>query len=332
MTKFIGTLSRSHASHSSGSTASRDARRPSGQPPARGQRHQQVETDTSDDESADEARDLPTVPANRPASSVSSHRYRTPMAGSLAMSPPPLPGVPITQPLPGFETPSAFAEPLTVSSPSSVYPTTSSYVGQFSETSRHALTSPPNIYPAHPNYLGPAQSLPMRVYGPARPPSRPMLERAIENVQAHLAALTERLESLESVSRHPSRSNISLSPRGARSPSYGPRSPADGRARHHEWDLEDLGMWSLVLNPLSRGVDSLKELATFFARNENRSPTLIIVRRLCLDVSFLLCVLALVRTIWKRSGVRRREVRAALIVLWRALLGTKERVLVDRGV
>lgn len=91
-------------------------------------------------------------------------------------------------------------------------------------------------------------------------------------------------------------------------------------------------MWSLVLNPLSRGVDSLKELATFFARNENRSPTLIIVRRLCLDVSFLLCVLALVRTIWKRSGVRRREVRAALIVLWRALLGTKERVLVDRGV
>lgn len=76
----------------------------------------------------------------------------------------------------------------------------------------------------------------------------------------------------------------------------------------------------------------MKELATFFARNENRSPTLIIVRRLCLDVSFLLCVLALVRTIWKRSGVRRREVRAALIVLWRALLGTKERVLVDRGV
>jgi len=88
-----------------------------------------------------------------------------------------------------------------------------------------------------------------------------------------------------------------------------------------------------VLNPLSRGLDKMREFTTFFAPNENRSPSAIIVRRLCLDVSFLVCVLGLVRVIWKRSGVRRREVHAALVVLWRAILGSKpDRVMVDRGI
>jgi len=92
-------------------------------------------------------------------------------------------------------------------------------------------------------------------------------------------------------------------------------------------------MWSFVVNPVSRGIEALREAATFFARDEHRSPTLIVVRRLCLDVSFLLCVLAVIRAIWRKSGVRRREVNAALIVLARAILGTKKaRVMVDRGV
>lgn len=95
-----------------------------------------------------------------------------------------------------------------------------------------------------------------------------------------------------------------------------------------------MGMWSLVLNPASRGLDRLRELVAFFVRNEHRSPSLIIVRRLCLDVSFLLFVLGSIRVLWKKSGVRRREVYVALVVLWRAILGSSKpsRVMVDRGV
>ncbi|KAJ6599366.1 hypothetical protein DFH09DRAFT_1022357 [Mycena vulgaris] len=334
------TLSGSRQSDSSGSTASDDAHS-SHYVQARQTAQPHAEPETSEDETEDEAdRQLPVIhePAmsqiNRPPSSVSSNRYRTPMAGSLATSPPPvLHRVPETQPMPGFETPSAFGEP---STPSSFFPPGSSYVGQFSESSRAELTSPPNIYPAHSQYRGQAQPLAPRQYGvPSRPVSRPTLEHAIENVQAHLAALSERLESLESISGHLSRSRISVSPRVGGSPSWGPGrgSPPHGRDTH-EWDLDDLGMWSLIANPIARGIETVREAATFFARDENRSPTLIIVRRLCLDVSFLLCVLAVIRALWRKSGVRRREVNAALVVLWRAILGTKKapRTMVDRGV
>jgi hypothetical protein len=89
-----------------------------------------------------------------------------------------------------------------------------------------------------------------------------------------------------------------------------------------QWDIDDLGMWSLVLNPLSRGIVRLREVAIFFARNEHRSPSMTIVRRLCLDVSFLLSVITIVRGLWIRSGVRRREVKIALIILWRAIVGS----------
>jgi hypothetical protein len=82
-------------------------------------------------------------------------------------------------------------------------------------------------------------------------------------------------------------------------------------------------MWSVVLNPLSRGLEKLRAMSTFFARTENRSPSMIIIRRLCLDVSFFLCVIAIVGAIWRKSGVRRREVKTALVVLWKAVLGVK---------
>lgn len=294
---------------------------------------EEPDSTSDEEESEDEAHEPPTVrveqttsQSNRPQSSLSSHRYRTPMTGSLAMSPPLTHNVPATQPLPIYETPSAFAEPSPVSSPS--YQATSSYVGQFSESSRAGMGTPTHIYPAHPHYRGPQQPLPMQ-YGPLRPASRPALERAVENVQVHLAALTERLESLETLTTL-SRSHVSLTPRTMGSP--GRRgSPSGGRGP--QWDLDDLGMWSIVLNPLSRGLESLREFAVFFARNENRSPTSIILRRLCLDVSFLLCVIGVVSALWRKSGVRRGEVREALIVLWRAILGTKpQRSLVDRGV
>jgi hypothetical protein len=82
-----------------------------------------------------------------------------------------------------------------------------------------------------------------------------------------------------------------------------------------------MGLWSLVLNPLSRGVDQVKEWAILFSRDETRSPAKTIIRRLALDVSFLLVVLAVIRALWRRSGVRRREVKSALVILWKALIG-----------
>jgi hypothetical protein len=281
---------------------------------------------TSEDETDDEAHELPLMPEShpqmRPQSSLSSHRYRTPMAGSSVMSPPPLHmTVPATQPMPGFETPSAFAGPSSNVIPP-LYPAATSYPGKSSGI--EIASSPGHPY-SYPQYRG-------QNHGPIRPASRLSLEHAIENVQAHLAALSERLESLEGLVVQPLRSHASLS--GGVSPNWGGvagrGSPAD-RDRP-EWDIDELGMWSLLLSPLSRGVDGLRTFSAFFARNENRSPTLIIVRRLCLDVSFLLCVLAVIRILWRRSGVRRKEVRAALVVLWRAILGSKERTLVNRGV
>ncbi|KAJ7067984.1 hypothetical protein C8F01DRAFT_1116447 [Mycena amicta] len=329
-------------SDSSGSTASEDIPQPHYVQPRPISHPRTTGPEASGDDTEDDELPLavptvhesPVTTIHRPPSSVSSNRYRTPMAGSLlATSPPPvLPRVPETQPMPGFETPSAFAEP---STPSSFIPG-SSYVAQFSEISRANLTSPPNIYPVHPQYRESVPTAPShRTYGvPSRPISRPTIEHAIENVQAHLAALSERMESLESFSGNLSRSRVSASPRAVGSPSWRAAHGSPTGRNTHEWDLDDLGMWSLVAHPISRGIESLREAATLLARDENRSPTMIIVRRLCLDISFLVCVLAVIRALWRKSGVRRREVKAALVILWRALLGTTKsnRVLVDRGV
>ncbi|KAJ4472173.1 acyl CoA binding protein-domain-containing protein [Lentinula aciculospora] len=294
--------------------------------------------DEGDEEMEDQANELLIRPEqglgasqiNRPQSSLSSHRYRTPMAGSLAMSPPPNHGIPTIQPLPGFETPSAFAEPSPTSIPSSLYPVGSSYVG-FSESSRGGMTSPPqSLFPIHPQYRHQAQSLPLGQYGVVRPASTLAMERAIESVQSELAAVTERLEIIESVSPLPSRSHLGTSPRGTPTWGVGRRSPP--HELHADWDLDDLGMWSLVLNPISRVIERLKELSRFFARNESRSPSMIVLRRLCLDTSFLFCVIGLIRFLWQKSGMRRREVNAALRVLWRAIMGRDNRIMIDKGV
>lgn len=265
--------------------------------------------------------------SNRPSSSLSSHRYRTPLATSVVVSPPPIHGIPSSQPRPDFATPSAFADPSPISSPSN--PTMSSYVG-ISDPSRAEAATPTRTpsYTPHRPYRGPQQ--PLAPFGSMRPASDATLERAIENVQVHLAALTERIDSLET-SLSVSRSNTSLTLRHLGSSPRGRHSPHEGHGPC--WDRDDLGMWSLVVNPLARVLDKMRDLATFFARNEDRSPTRMIIRRLCLDVSFLVCVLAVVRLLWKRSGVRRREVHIALRVLWHAILGAKpDRVMIDQGV
>ncbi|KAF8225402.1 ACBP-domain-containing protein [Tricholoma matsutake] len=327
-------FSKSPGSDSSGSTASDDVnptRHPHVGPPLQRGQAEQYGTGSDQEDSEDETHELPAVhvepamsQAYRPESSLSSQRYRTPMTASLVMSPPPAQRIPPTQPLPSFETPSAFAK--ASPAPSTSYPpTSSSYVGQFSGSSRGETTTPTHLYHAQHQYSGQTPPRPVQ-YEPIRPASILTLEHAIENVQGHMAALAERLESLETLTNL-SRSHLSYTPGAIGSPSRGRGSPTAGRSPH--WDIDDLGLWSFVLNPLSH---TLREFLTFFARNENRSPTSIVIRRLCLDLSFLVCVVAVVRALWRRSGVRRREVRAALVVLWRAILGTKPRVMIDQGV
>ena len=311
------------------------------------------ETDESTSDEEDEALDrVPpaiTTPhaasaLNRPQSSLSSRPYRTPMASMLLVGSPP-PHVPTSQPHPGFQTQSAFAESST-SIPSSVYPPTTavSYPNQLERS-----PDPTSIhgYPARPS-LPPSQT-PHRQYslqsGPPRPVSAsasiPMLERAVESTQAHLAAITERLETLELTMHH---SSTSLSASGVpRSPVGGPPGDGYGYGYGHgygaplRWDLDEMGMWALVLRPLARALALFRRLAAFLAAPgpgpRTRSPTLVVIRRLFLDISFVLCALAVAKAGWRRSGVRRKEVSVALRVLWRAIVGQQApRRMVERGV
>lgn len=267
----------------------------------------------------DETRELPiamqpehtVLPFNRPPSSISSRRYRTPLDGSLAMSPPPEQNLPAIQPHPGFETPATFAgEDSLGSLPSQ---TVSSYVGISPDFSHTKIPTSLHLRTVHSAYRTPLPQQPSTL--PVRPVSRSNLERAVENVQVNLIALTERLESLEtfaSISKPNLRGELGPSGCGKRSPH--PRRPLD---------LDELGMWSLVLRPLYQGLEKLRNLVYFFARSENHSPMLIVIRRLCLDASFLACLLICVKLLWKKSGIRRREIRAALVILWSAILGSK---------
>ncbi|KAF9222054.1 ACBP-domain-containing protein [Gyrodon lividus] len=301
---------------------------------------------SEDGEIGDEARDLPAVrdasQQPRPLSSISlSSRYRTPVMGSFAASSPPprRESVPPMQPLPNFETLSTFADPQSATSipPSSVYPSSVSYAGRCPSSPRD-LT--PQIQSATSHHRGQPVG-PPRHYsamgGLIRPPSRALsmsLEHAVENVQAHLAALTERIDTLESslASRlHPraQQSTSSLPSRG----SSGRDSPAGPRSAPQDLggDIDDMGLWSLVLKPFLRGLFYLQRILFFFLRSEqNRSPVLIVVRRLLLDISFVFAVLGILRTVWRESGSRRREVGAALIVLWGAVSGKRGRALPGR--
>ncbi|KAG2148123.1 ACBP-domain-containing protein [Suillus clintonianus] len=268
---------------------------------------------SEDGESGDEAHDLPPlrepVQQPRPLSSMSS-RYRTPVTGPLAMSPPlaGLANAPPMQPMPTYQTQSAFAGQSAPIASSSVYPPPGQYSGTYQS---------PEFVPRIQSALSIRGGRPYGTEAPIRTPSRLPLEQAVENVQTHLAALTERLDMLESQVVHPQRSTVSLPLRS----SSGRGSPTDNRPEALEWDLDDMGMWSLVLKPSSRVMVSLKQLLIFFARSENRSPVLTIVRRLFLDISFSLAVLGLLRLTWKKTTTRRREVNAALILLWAALSG-----------
>lgn len=163
-----------------------------------------------------------------------------------------------------------------------------------------------------------------------RPHSAMALERAVEGVQAHLAALSERLDALEA---HALRSSGGMiSPRVGGS---GPLASGRGSPYAHRGGggLDDLGLWSYVVRLLLGCIRSARSTFAHLLSSEGRSPALIIVRRLFLDLSFILAVLALVRAGWRKSGVRRREIAHALRVLWRAVVGEQvPRALISRGV
>ena len=327
--------------------------------------------ETSEDD-RDEPRPLPGAasqgdPSFRSPSSLSSHRYRTPLAGSTFS---PAPMVPATQPLPGFTTPSAFGgstSPAAVPSSASAstfiaaghYPSSSTtYPSHFAHTpaspshrSAHPQSTTFNAIPQR------SSTHPSGTFFPGQIDHRTPVERAVESVQAHIAALTERVEMLESMTGRrqlPALSSSSLLPLGASASFLGP--PGPGRT----WDPSQMGLWSFVIAPLARIVESLRVLTSFiaytpveddrhhirdpryrlYARGRGFSvstPVLLVIRRLFLDVSFILTVLGLSGWIWRKTGLRRKEVYVALGVLWRALVGSdaaprKGRKLVDKGV
>jgi len=264
---------------------------------------------------------------NRPQSSASVHRYRTPMA-SMLLSPPPVSmSVPPSQPRPQYETPSAYAGHVTPQIPAPSYPPMTSYSGEYPQSSRTDLvSSPPTQYPMQPLYRSTSRqqfSRPFPLHGSAAGQ-----QSEHDDMQLRIRVLEERLERLEFTLPRSTSSLLSngrgRSPRGAMSP----HGVADG-----PWDVEHMGMWAVVLNPLSSLLARFRQLMEFLAYNPDRSPGLLVVRRLFLDISFFLCLLALVKLSWRRSGVRRKEVLHALRGVWWAIVGRRPpKILLDKAV
>jgi len=278
------------------------------------------EDETTDDEAMKSRASGRTAAINRPHSSLSTDRYRTPGTSSTLMSPP---GVPSSQPQ-GLETFSAFGEPSIASLSSYPQPYTEQPVprGPASPPSQSAYRRPPS---ARPHALSAAGL-------PYHSPSRLALERAIESVQTQLAALSERIEMMESHSL--GTQVFGLSPGPSRSsPTFAGGSSPSGARDVIPWNFDELGLWAIVFKALARVSVSLREVAIFLSNNEGHSPTFLILRRLFLDLSFILCTLKLIKTVWRRTDVRRRAVSAAMQALWWAIVGkTPPRNMADRGI
>ena len=364
----LGTLTRD--SDSSGSSGSEPENPPytshfhGGHSSQRAHPNQQA-TEASEDEETDSEQDReggeidhPTrgdatsphtepTPRQRPLSSlsaISGNKYRTPM-GSVLTSPPPsnysvlsvqtLHNVPNQQPMPIYETQSAYDDGATVNN-DNFNTATTSYPAHLAHSSRNSESGygcrrqGPHMTSEY-VYRRPASvvhSAPIQ--GQLRPGSRSTLERAVENVQSHLAALSERLETLE-ISQSSIRVRPAASPRDSHSPNrFGPASSGE-----LVFDLDDMGLWSLILQPLAKLLASVRRVAAFLAVNENRSPTFVVIRRLFLDLSFVLAVLAVAKVGWRRTGLRRKEIYIALGVLWGAVTGGRSgrvRRMVEQGV
>ena len=109
------------------------------------------------------------------------------------------------------------------------------------------------------------------------------------------------------------------------------------------FDWDHMGLWSVMLAPLARTTKFLAQIVAFLlarrpqgaGRGERMSPGVVVLRRLILDASFVLCVLLVGRKMWRKSGVRRREVVGALKAVWAAIVGSNAgagRVLIDKSV
>ncbi|KAH8999312.1 ACBP-domain-containing protein [Lactarius akahatsu] len=261
------------------------------------------EEETTDDETTDLGAPEQTPALNRPQSSLSSHRYGTPGASSTLLS---TPAVPTSQPQ-GLETLSAFGGSVSTS-----YPRPSA---------EQAVPRDTASLPSRSTYPG----------IPHRPPSRIALERAIEIVQTQLAALSERIELIE---LHSSNTRLASPPGPSRSsPTFAGRRSPSGSRDVTRWDFDEMGLWAIVFKGITRVLASLRQFAIFLSDSEGRSPTFVVVRRLFLDLSFIICALALIKTVWRRTGVRRREVSTAIRALWWAVLGkAPARSMADRGI
>lgn len=313
------------------------------------------EDDTSESETDGETDDVPPPPPQppqqvqqtsnsppivRPRSSLSSqYRYRTPVARSNATFSPahspnaqqgPVPvvaGVPLTQPQPRYAAPSAFAPLAHQSSALAFSPQPAHSLHPTYHPHPHSHMPPPPL-----EAMAPYQSHPMTYpTESSRSPPRNTsmgLERAIIDIQASLTALRERMEMIE---------------QGGSFASYSSGSRRQSPPRRHSplhpmlpfgLDPRSFGAWSVVLTPLARSVISARRMMEVVRRN----PTLTIIRRLMLDISFLLALVAVIRACWRRFGGRRREVLSALSGLWIALVNggqtpvRRERILVDRGI
>lgn len=302
-----------------------------------------VEGETIDDDNDPELQGInPATEIRRPQSTLSSQmRYRTPMAGSaIGMPIPPHVFSPIPggmQALPEHVAPSAFA-PAGSPIPSVSYP-----------TSLMQTSGSPHLSMSHLNY-GPwrdtpgfSRNAPSSVVSNQQHQqihSRTPLERAVEGMQTSLAALHERLEVLESLLGHTGSrgSSTSLHDTASRRWSHagGSSSPynRNGRSGPNNGWTNNMGAWSLILRPLSRLETNFRAFAAFIVGDsDDKSPILIMVRRLFLDISFLVVVLLLAKSLWRRTRMRRDEVLHALGIFWGALIGRKRtRLLVDKAV
>lgn len=307
--------------------------------------HDPPTTDDETDEDNEESQLPPAMPGpRRPSSAISSqNRYRTPLAGSTinmpipshVLSPVPA-GTPGMQPLPEHPTPSAFAPSSPFAPPSTTNMGSTSLVqqssgSQRSPSPRHSTYGPP--YRGTPSFqrgFAPGQQPQQQVQG-----NRTSLERAVESMQASLAALHERLEGLETTlgygegSAMISRTSLPGNHRGRIS---SPNQRNNGTP-WPRWNPDNMGAWSLVLGPLARLESNFRSFAWFVAEADERSPILVMVRRLFLDLSFLIAVLVTFKSVWRRTRIRRGEVYFALREVWRAITGQKvPRVMAERGV
>ncbi|KAG8901982.1 hypothetical protein FRC00_003098 [Tulasnella sp. 408] len=285
--------------------------------------------------------DLMSPPTNsavsvRPQSSLSSQvRYRTPRGSSYA--PTPVNATPIAppQPLPRYATPSAFAPvPLPPPGPPGP-PTIASYPTSMS------YSAPPMQQPIMTGMTG--SSVPHTYTRSATlthglQMTRTPLEKAVEAMQASLAALHERMDSMEAaLYGHSPQAGSVQTPGGRRgivSPLRGPMGYFAGTGGI-PFDPHQTGAWSIILVPLARIMGRVKQLVYFLLYPPEPSKStarLIVIRRLFLDASFVLSVLAAIRAIWKVTGIRRREVALALIGVWYAITGKQPRMLAEKAV